>query len=89
MKTGLFKSPENLMMLLRDGTKHETRSSIGGKSVEFVRRFVLTFPDFRLIAMYGQDYALPNLLSHLASPTCAKVGNQWDRCGAYYVNPIG
>jgi len=39
--------------------------------------------------MYGLDYPLPNLLNHLASPTCAKVGNQWDRCGAYYVNPIG
>jgi hypothetical protein len=41
-----------------------------------------------LIAMYGLDYPLPNLLNLLASSTCAKVGSQWDRCGAYYVNPI-
>jgi hypothetical protein len=41
------------------------------------------------LAMYALDYPLPNLLNHLASPKCAKVGNQWDRCGAYYVYPIG
>jgi hypothetical protein len=40
-----------------------------------------------LIAIYGAEYPLPNLLDHLAMPGCPKIKNQWDRCGVY-VNPI-
>src|SRR5262249_25957843 len=47
------------------------------------------FSRVELIAMYGSDCPLPKLLDYLASPNCAKVGNQWDRGGGYYVNPIG
>jgi hypothetical protein len=42
-----------------------------------------------LIIKYGVEYPLPNLLDHLAMPGCSKIQNQWDRCGVYYVNPIG
>ena len=41
-----------------------------------------------LIAAHGADYPLPNLLSFVAAPDCSRVGSQWDRCGAYYVEPI-
>jgi hypothetical protein len=41
-----------------------------------------------LIAIYGAEYSLPNLLNHLAAPDCPKIKSQWDRCGVYYVNPI-
>jgi hypothetical protein len=41
-----------------------------------------------LIAAYGADYPLPNLLNFVAAPDCSRVGSQWDRCGAYYVEPI-
>src|SRR5215471_4870220 len=41
-----------------------------------------------LIAAYGADYAMPNLLDHLAAPSCSRLGSNWDRCGAHYVEPI-
>jgi hypothetical protein len=41
-----------------------------------------------LIASHGADYAMPNLLDHLAAPGCSKLGSYWDRCGAHYVEPI-
>jgi hypothetical protein len=41
-----------------------------------------------LIASHGADYAMPNLLNHLAAPSCSRLGSQWDRCGAHYVEPI-
>jgi hypothetical protein len=41
-----------------------------------------------LIANYGEQYPLPDLLDHLAKTGCSKMRNQWDRCGVYYVNPI-
>jgi hypothetical protein len=41
-----------------------------------------------LIAAHGADYPMPNLLDYLAAPRCPKIGDHWDRCGAYYVNPI-
>ena len=31
---------------------------------------------------------MPNLLGELAAPTCSKREHHWDRCGAYYVEPI-
>jgi hypothetical protein len=31
---------------------------------------------------------MPELLSLVAAPGCSRVGSQWDRCGAYYVEPI-
>ena len=40
-----------------------------------------------LIASHGADYAMPNLLSHLAAPDC-RLGSHWDRCGVHYVEPI-
>src|SRR6476619_2211355 len=41
-----------------------------------------------LIAAYGADYAMPNLLNHLAAPGCSRLGSTWDRCGVHYVEPI-
>jgi hypothetical protein len=41
-----------------------------------------------LIAAHGADYAMPNLLNHLAAPDCSRVGSQWDRCGVHCVDPI-
>ena len=32
-----------------------------------------------LIASHGADYAMPNLLSHLAAPDCSRLGSHWDR----------
>src|SRR2546423_15488620 len=31
-----------------------------------------------LIAAHGADYAMPNLLNHLAAPGCSRLGSQWD-----------
>jgi hypothetical protein len=41
-----------------------------------------------LIAAHGADYAMPNLLNHLAAPGCSRLGSHWDRCGVHYVEPI-
>jgi hypothetical protein len=41
-----------------------------------------------LIALYGPEYPLPDLLDHLAAPDCPKIKSQWDRCGVHYLNPI-
>jgi hypothetical protein len=41
-----------------------------------------------LISAHGADYAMPNLLNHLAAPSCSRLGSQWDRCGVHYVEPI-
>jgi hypothetical protein len=41
-----------------------------------------------LIAAHGADYAMPNLLSCLAAPSCSRRGSNWDRCGVHYVEPI-
>ncbi len=42
-----------------------------------------------LIASRGAAYPMPSLLNELAKPGCARLGNQWDHCGVYYVEPIG
>src|SRR5215468_10355705 len=34
-----------------------------------------------LIASHGADCAMPNLLNHLAAPSCSRLGSNWDRCG--------
>src|SRR6266446_2232630 len=31
-----------------------------------------------LIVSHGADYAMPNLLNHLAAPSCSRLGSQWD-----------
>jgi hypothetical protein len=41
-----------------------------------------------LIASHGAEYPMPTLLDDLAAPGCPRIGNQWDRCGVYYLNPI-
>ena len=41
-----------------------------------------------LIDSHGADYAMPNLLNHLAAPNCSRLGSHWDRCGVHYVEPI-
>jgi hypothetical protein len=41
-----------------------------------------------LIASHGADYAMPNLLNHLAAPSCGRLGSNWDRSGVHYVEPI-
>ena len=41
-----------------------------------------------LIASHGADYAMPNLVNHLAAPNCSRLGSHWDRCGVHYVEPI-
>ena len=35
--------------------------------------------DCHLIASHGADYAMPNLLNHLAAPSCRRLGSHWDR----------
>jgi hypothetical protein len=42
-----------------------------------------------LIASHGLTCAMPSLLNDLAKPGCVRLGNQWDHCGVYYVEPIG
>jgi hypothetical protein len=41
-----------------------------------------------LFALYGSDRVMPDLLNDLAAPDCSKIGSNWDRCGAYFVEPI-
>src|SRR6516162_1088864 len=41
-----------------------------------------------LIAPHGADHPMPNLLDHLAAPSCNRLGSHWDRCGVHYVEPI-
>jgi hypothetical protein len=41
-----------------------------------------------LIASHGADYPMPNLLNHLAAPSCNRLGSSWDRCGVHYGAPI-
>jgi hypothetical protein len=41
-----------------------------------------------LIASHGANYAMPNLLNHLAAPSCSRLDSHWDRCGVHYVEPI-
>ena len=36
-----------------------------------------------LIASHGADYAMPNLLNHLAAPDCPRLDSTWDRCGIH------
>ena len=31
---------------------------------------------------------MPTLLKDLAAPDCPKIDDQWDRCVAYYLEPI-
>jgi hypothetical protein len=40
-----------------------------------------------LIASHA-DYAMPNLLNHLAAPNCSRLGSRWHRFGVHYVEPI-
>jgi hypothetical protein len=40
-----------------------------------------------LIASHGADYAMPNLLNHLATPSCSRLGSNC-RWGVHYVEPI-
>ncbi len=42
-----------------------------------------------LIASHSAECPMPSLLNELAKPGCARLGNQWDHCGVYYVEPIG
>ena len=41
-----------------------------------------------LMALHCADRAMPDLLNYLAAPGCSKVGSNWDRCGAHFVEPI-
>jgi hypothetical protein len=41
-----------------------------------------------LIALYGADRAMPDLLDHLAAPGCHRIGSNLDRCGAHFVEPM-
>ena len=41
-----------------------------------------------LIASYGADHSMPDLLVQLAAPGCPQVGSNWDRCAAYDVEPV-
>jgi len=40
----------------------------------------------KIITLAAQDYAMPNLLNHLAAPSCNRLGSH--RCGVHYVEPI-
>jgi hypothetical protein len=41
-----------------------------------------------LIVSHGADCPMPNLLDHLAAPSCSRLGSNRDRCGVHYVEPI-
>jgi hypothetical protein len=41
-----------------------------------------------LIASHAAHCAMPNLLNHLAAPSCSRLCSHWDRCGVQYVEPI-
>ena len=41
-----------------------------------------------LIALHGADRAMPDLIDHLAAPGCPRIGSNWDRCGAHFVEPM-
>jgi hypothetical protein len=41
-----------------------------------------------LIAVHGANCPMPSLLDKLAAPDCTRIESPWDRCGAYYVQPI-
>src|SRR6478609_2906732 len=41
-----------------------------------------------LTALNGADRAMPDLLHDLAAPGCSKMGSNWDRCGAHFVEPL-
>jgi hypothetical protein len=41
-----------------------------------------------LIALHGADCAMPDLLDQVVAPGCTRLGSNWDRCGAYFVEPI-
>ena len=41
-----------------------------------------------LIAAHGAACPMPSLLERLTAPGCARIGQQWDRCGAHCVEPI-
>ena len=41
-----------------------------------------------LTVLHGADRAMPDLLHDLAAPGCSKIGSNWDRCGAHFVEPI-
>jgi hypothetical protein len=41
-----------------------------------------------LIALHGGDCAMPDLLDQLVAPGCTRLGSNWDRCGAHFVEPI-
>jgi hypothetical protein len=41
-----------------------------------------------LITAHGAACPMPSLLEHLAAPGCARIGQQWDRCGVHYVEPV-
>jgi hypothetical protein len=40
-----------------------------------------------LLAEHGAACPMPSLLNHLAAG-CPRLGSQWDRCGAHYVEPV-
>jgi hypothetical protein len=40
-----------------------------------------------LIALHGVDCAMPDLLNQLVAPGCTRLGSNWDRCGAHFVEP--
>jgi hypothetical protein len=46
------------------------------------------FPRDDLVASHGAEFAMPNLLNHLAAPSCSRLGSNWDRCGVRYVEPM-
>jgi hypothetical protein len=47
------------------------------------------FTRTEMTVMYGTDYPLTDLLERLAAPDCTGKTDQWNRCGAYYINLVG
>ena len=45
------------------------------------------FSRAEVVALYGEEYPLPNLLDHLAMPGCTKIKSQWDRCRSLLCQP--
>jgi hypothetical protein len=45
--------------------------------VQQVRLAGCVFARDDLIASHGADYPMPNLLDHLAAPSCSRLGSNW------------
>ena len=58
-----------------------------GSLVRYLEAGMPDTPDIRKF-LHGGDCAMPDLLDQLVAPGCTRIGSNWDRCGAHFVEPI-